>query len=226
MSKIAELRLSYCALVQLFQARLKGPFNHLKSGLLLLSTLSLVACGSGIPQIATGVFIDSTVEGLNYQTKTHSGITNSRGEYRYEPGETVTFSVGGIVLGSAPATGVVTPLSLVPAAIDETDQKVTNIVRLLLTIDSDGNPDNGITISREVAAAAANLVVDFSVVDLSTDAGIISLLGMVPSRTLADESTAQSHFGETLAALERSTWGTLVWGGSVWRNAPEEITRK
>jgi hypothetical protein len=50
--------------------------------------------------VSTGVFIDSAVEGLQYETSTQSGTTNSLGEYDYLAGETVTFSIGGIVLGS------------------------------------------------------------------------------------------------------------------------------
>ena len=193
--------------------------------------LTLTACGgsgggdgttaTATATVSTGVFIDSAVEGLQYETATQSGTTNSLGEYDYLAGETVTFSIGGIVLGSTIAGPVVTPLSLVPDATSATNPVVTNIVRLLLSLDSDGDPDNGITISSEVTTAANNLAVDFSVADLSADDGITSLLNNLQSITLVSESVAQNHFNQTLAVQAKSTWGSLQWGSSQWRSASQ-----
>ena len=197
----------------------------LTAGLLL----TLTACGGGgdsttttaTETVSTGAFIDSAVEGLQYETATRSGTTNSLGEYDYLAGETVTFSIGGIVLGSAIAGSVVTPLSLVPDATNATNPMVTNIVRLLLSLDSDGDPDNGIFISSEVTTAANDLAVDFSVADLSADDGIISLLNNLPTLRLVSESVAQNHFNLTLAIKAKSTWGSLQWGSSQWRSASQ-----
>ncbi len=198
----------------------------LTAGLLL----TLTACGGGgsdsatataTETVSTGVFIDSAVEGLQYETATQSGTTNSLGEYDYLAGETVTFSIGGIVLGSTIAGPVVTPLSLVPDATSTTNPVVTNIVRLLLSLDSDGDPDNSITISSEVTTAANDLAVDFSEADLSADDGITSLLNNLPTLTLVSESVAQNHFNQTLAVQAKSTWGSLQWGSSQWRSASQ-----
>jgi hypothetical protein len=194
--------------------------------------LTLTACGGGsgggdsttaIDTVSTGVFIDSAVEGLQYETATRTGTTNSLGEYDYLPGETVTFSIGGIVLGSTIAGPVVTPLSIVPGATSATNPVVTNIVRLLLSLDSDGNPDNGITISSEVTTAANDLTVDFSAADLSADEGITSLLNNLPTIIIVSESVAQNHFNQTLAGLTKSTWGSLVLGSNAWRSDAEPV---
>jgi hypothetical protein len=183
--------------------------------------LALTACSSETPTLLTGVFIDSAVEGLHYQTATLSGTTNIRGEYNYLPGETVTFSIGGIVLGSTPAGPVVTPLLLVVGATSANNPQVINIVRLLLSLDSDGDPNNGITVTNEVATAVAELTVDFTVADLSTDPGVISLLSSFPNFTLATAAAAYTHFSQTLAVLSTSTWGSLQWGSSQWRSASQ-----
>ena len=188
------------------------------------SALFLSACGGGGgsstppagPTPATGVFVDSTVAGLHYETPTYSGTTNSAGEYDYLPGETVTFSIGGIVFGSSVAGPVVTPLSLVSGATDATDPEVNNIVRLLLTLDDDGNPDNGINIDAATTTAAAGLTVDFTAADLSVDAGVTALLPAIGSPTLVDETTATTHFTETLT----STWGSMTWGSGTWQATP------
>ena len=168
------------------------------------------------PSPSTGVFIDSIVAGIQYQTATFSGFTNSAGEYNYLPGETVTFSVGGIVFGSSPAGPVVTPLSLVSGATDPTNPVVTNIVRLLLTLDDDGNAANGISISADTATAATGISVDFTVADLATDPGVTTLLASLPGTpALIDAGTAQSHFANTLA----TSWGTMKWGTGSWQAA-------
>ena len=202
----------------------------IKQGLLISLLSGLMACGGGggdggdggdepsSPPVtaSTGVFVDSVVAGLHYETPTFSGTTNNAGEYDFLPGETVTFSIGGIVLGSATAGPVVTPLTLVSGATDPTDPVVTNIVRFLLTLDDDGNPDNGITISAAATAAAAGLSVDFTTSDLTTDAGVTTLLAALPGTpTLVDTTVAQTHFTEILG----TTWGIMSWGSGTWKAA-------
>ena len=165
---------------------------------------------------STGVFVDGVVVGLHYETPTFSGTTNNAGEYDFLPGETVTFSIGGVVLGSTTAGPVVTPLSLVSGATGPTDPVVTNIVRFLLTLDEDGDPDNGITISAAVTAAAAGLSLDFTTVDLAADTGVIALLAALsPPPTLVSSAVAQAHFTEILA----TTWGIMNWGSGTWKAA-------
>lgn len=191
---------------------------------LCASVLLISACsgggGSGSTAVTpeTGVFIDGPVAGLHYETATRSGTTNSAGEYDYMPGETVTFSIGGISLGTTTAGPVVTPLSLVPSAVDASDPEVTNIVRLLLTLDDDGDPDNGITITPETATAAAGLTVDFTATDLTTDTGVSTLLAAIPGTpVLVAEAVAQIHFTTTLASI--TTWGSMTWGSGKWQAA-------
>jgi len=199
--------------------------NHKKLLSLCTSVIMLSACSgggdSGPPQSSVtpsiGVFNDSLVAGLHYETPTYTGTTNSAGEYEYLPGESVTFSVGGIVLGSSVAGPVITPLSLVPGASDATHPVVTNIVRLLLTLDDDGDPDNGINISADAIAAAANQSVDFNAAELATDPGMNSLLAALPGTpALVDATTAQSHFSATLAS--QSNWQSLSWGSGTWKS--------
>jgi hypothetical protein len=202
--------------------------NPFKRSALPIMVLSLAACDlDSTPTdetLHTGVFVDSAVGGLHYETATQSGITNSLGEYNYLPGETVTFSIGAIELGTAPASGVVTPLSIVPDAVNADNVQVNNIVRFLLSLDSDGDPDNGISISSDITTAAADMVVDFSVADLSVDPGVTALLDVFPAIIIVDETTAQSHFNETLALLEADqnrVWGSLEWGSGTWSSSTE-----
>ena len=199
---------------------------HSKKWLVLAaSVLMLSACGGGggsenptvPPTPSTGVFVDSPVAGLHYQTPTRSGTTNSVGEYDYLPGEMVTFSIGGISLGSALGGPVVSPLTLVSGATDATDPVVTNIVRLLMSLDDDGDPSNGIAISAATVTAATGISIDFTSADLAADTGMVSLLAALPAVTLVDAPAAQSHFSTTLAA--QSQWGSMSWGTGTWQAA-------
>lgn len=197
---------------------------RIKSLTLSTSVFLLSACGgggggNGTPPAthSTGVFEDSPVAGLHYETPTFSGTTNALGEYDYLPGETVTFSIGGIDLGSAQAGPVVTPLTLVDGATDPTDPVVTNIVRLLMTLDDDGDASNGIVISAATATAAIGQTVDFTAADLAADPGMSVLLPLLPGTpALVDAAAAQAHFVATLAA--ESNWGALAWGAGTWQS--------
>jgi hypothetical protein len=106
---------------------------------------------------------------------------------------------------------------LVSGATDATDPVVTNIVRLLLTLDDDGDPSNGISISAATAAATVGQTVDFSAADFSADPGMATLLPLLPGTpALVDATTAQTHFAATLAA--QSNWGALAWGSGTWQS--------
>lgn len=195
-----------------------------------IATLLLSACGGGgddtdnpppktvAPSI--GVFLDSAVSGLQYKTTTYSGITNSAGEYEYLPGETIIFSVGGVILGSALASPITTPISLVPGAAGASNPVVTNIVRLLLTLDENGIPSDGIHITAESTLAAANQSVDFTSADFAVDPGVTRLLAALPSSpSLVDATTAQTHFASTLST--QSKWGNMTWGGGTWKSVSQ-----
>jgi hypothetical protein len=111
-----------------------------------------VSAPAPTPEFLTGVFIDGPVSGITYQTPTLGGMTDKAGAFKYKPGEKVTFSIGSVVLGSAVGKPILTPLDIVEGAKDTSDQRVINICVFLQTLDQDGNPENGITISRKAAS--------------------------------------------------------------------------
>lgn len=100
-----------------------------------------------------GVFIDSPVTGLSYETATQNGTTDEQGNFLYQSGETVRFSIGGIDLGTAPGQAVLTPLELVEDAADSSDPAVLNLSRFLQSLDADGNLSNGIQLSTALIEA-------------------------------------------------------------------------
>jgi len=121
--------------------------------------------------VATGVFA-GPITGLKYQTPTGTDITNERGEFRYRKGESVTFLLGGLVLGSVDAAPRVNLAQLVNRADGKIDRLhdpiVTNLARLIQTLDQDGNIENGVSIAPIVHELIEPIVINFN--QATTDA--------------------------------------------------------
>ena len=170
---------------------------------LLASVFLLQGCGGSSnnndddPTGLIGVFLDSEVAGVQYRTETKSGITNADGEYEYEAGETVTFSIGDLDFPPVAAAGTVTPLDIV-GTDDPTDTTVVNMIRLLQTLDEDGDPSNGITITE--AARAAGTSVDFALDADEFEDAVSSLVESSTGQTeLVSSESAVAHFQGTLS---------------------------
>ncbi len=184
--------------------------------------LIIVACGDDdalviddreIIVIKTGSFIDSAVSGIDYATETQLGTTNSFGEFKYVEGETITFRIGGIVLPSAPAQFILTPVELVGNGAQPTNTTVLNITRFLLSIDTDFDSSNGIDINEDVYDIAQNQL-DFTVTpevfgaEGSPATLFIESLGREDKEgapiSLVDKDTAEIHLKETINGIEES----------------------
>ena len=161
--------------------------------------------------VADGVLVDAPVEGVRYESGALAGITDSNGEFRYEVGNTVRFSIGDIALGQ-PVTGkaVITPLDLVENGTSDTPA-VINIARLLQSLDS--QPGDGIiTIPAEVRAAAVRsnpaVAAAIEFMDFSDEPAFINaasqlvavLAGDYPfTAVLVDADQARAHLERSLA---------------------------
>ncbi len=149
--------------------------------------------------LKTGVFLDSPVMGLGYQTETQSGLTDSKGQFHYREGEAVSFRIGlSLPLGSTFATPFVTPIDLTTPS-DENDPWVTNIIRLLQSLDEDNNPNNGVEISQRAHDAASGFVFTpvASVEEFENNANLFSYLSLV-DKQLVDVDVARAHFRQSL----------------------------
>jgi beta-glucanase (GH16 family) len=162
------------------------------------------AAASASPGVAasTGIFLDSPVQGLHYDTATQHGDTDAAGRFQYLAGENVTFSIGNIRLTSTEAKSVITPLDVV-GATNPADQRVNNMLVLLQSLDADGNSSNGITIAPTAAALApAGISFDVSSTAFRSNAAITAFLASAtaPGRALVSDAVARQHFQDTLNA--------------------------
>ncbi|NOS81443.1 MAG: hypothetical protein HOP32_07680 [Nitrospira sp.] len=157
---------------------------------------------------SVGVFIDSPVQGLGYNSTPSglSGLTNANGQYNYLPGDTVTFNLYGQSIGAAVTAGpIVTALSVFNAT-SITDPKVVNLSQLLLTL-AGGAPAPGNAIVLQANAPPSfPATLDFSAPAFDTS--------FLPGLTLVSEATATTHLQANFSTLSV----TLAGSGNVTSN--------
>lgn len=155
-------------------------FNRLVPSLLLM--MLVTACSNSQDTTGDGVRVGylfpMEMSGVAYETETQSGTTGRQSEFFYREGETITFSVGGIVLADhVPIKQYMTTLDFEPdllALIDagqvdkllhlheELEQtalnnfRVINKYNFLRALDNDYDTDNGIRISAATQEAVLN----------------------------------------------------------------------
>ncbi len=177
---------------------------------LLSLILFLTACGggggggsssSGTVDTLQGQFIDSPVFNIAYRTATQSGFTDAEGRFNYRPGESIIFSIGGIDLPGMAAKRIITPLDYSNTG-SINHPMVTNMLRLLQSLDVDGNPDNGIQIGDAAHTTALGMTVLFDSATFETDVSILVANSGSVITSLIDAESARNHFVQTLAELD------------------------
>ena len=175
--------------------------------LLIPFLITLHACGgsgdgsidSGTPASTfnTGVFIDSRVEGLEYATSTRNGLTNANGEFEYEDGENVAFSLYGQPIAEVPGYDVLTPF-------DNSDDTVhpdypINVLRFMQTLDTDGDAANGITLP--VVSVTMNVNFDQNMADFENDTNVVAFISDNTNVTTltVTPTGAVNHFNNSVA---------------------------
>ena len=201
---------------------IKTRYMGLALSLAAASVLTLTGCGGGgsdTPPAAeaafNGKFIDDAVGGVSFSCAGASGLTAANGSFgTCNAGSTVTFSIGGLVLGSSSATGdgifFVTDIVEGASRGDIDNEEVLSIASLLQSIDTDGDPSNGITVPPEAAQELADLDVNMS--DLSSDeasaitgALAITLNETYPEITYVSPADAEANLAESLERIEDGT---------------------
>lgn len=155
-------------------------------------------------ELTAGVFVDAPVAGLSYTTSSGlSGVTDPTGRYEYRVGDTVTFSIGNLVLGTVTGQELVTPATVataIAAGSGSTLETVTvNLLVLLQSLDADGDPENGITLTPAITNAVAANSIDITASDASFTASLTTLVSNVSGTsgvtlTPVNRNDALQHF--------------------------------
>jgi len=181
------------------------------------SMLFVVGCGGGsgssVSTVETGkaYYLDSAVSGVNYKCGSQEGITGENGEFTFEVGQSCTFYLGDIKLRDMDKA-----LLKDGAKIVENDIKIAT---LLQSLDVDGNPDNGITLTPEVVeAVVATLQEDGESKLPSTPAEIEALVTSVENNVTGfgghavTQTQAQSHLTSTQTEVQTEATKALLAG--------------
>ncbi len=200
-----------------------------------------VSCAANTPPATmTGYLIDAPVNGVSYVTSPsgQSGTTLADGSFTYQSGDTVTFSVLGVSLGSAagqsggttiPTGGIVTPFTISGEAPGSNSSNAPNsaaIAAFLQTLSNVASGGTGSTttllmpsgsgvnalltaLAQETAANGSTLMETIAN-NLSTIVSDSSLV-VSPSTALADAYMAAE------AAASSQTTSAQAYANSIWK---------
>ena len=146
--------------------------------------------------IVGATVIDGVVAGMNFTTSSGlSGSTDMQGRFQYSLNDSVTFSIGNVVLGtvsaaSAMADGKLFLQEIAGVGLENiTDDYVEKLAIFLQTLDNDGDAYNGIVITDEMHALFSDDNFDLEAI---TKEELVQLLldnGLTP----VDEDEAIQH---------------------------------
>lgn len=147
---------------------------------------------------AAGVLSDAPVQGVAFTAAPSgaAGTTNALGQYTYNPGDTVTFKLGALTLGSTTARATVTPVALAGGSAD----KLQNLLVLLQSLGSAGVASDGMTITA-ASAAAVSASIDLALAPASfassANTGLVAAMAAGGiSRAITSTTAAEAHFLE------------------------------
>jgi len=182
----------------------------LSSGLAIGAILSLAGCGGGSSapaaaavETGTAYYLDSAVSGINYKCGSQEGITGADGSFTFEKGQSCTFYLGDIKLRDMDKAELGDGKKIVEEDLE--------VAALLQSLDTDGNPDNGITIEEEVVKALATALTenggDGSLPDTAEELeAVVASLGSVEGYAghAVNESEAEAHLQQTHASVTKA----------------------
>ena len=159
--------------------------------------------------IMIGQLIGCPMAGIDFQTESVKGITGKRGEFQYREGETITFSIGDLNLGTARVTSKLSLIDIVPDASGAGDHRVVNLGILLQSLDHHGDLNADLNVSAETSAIVskfaaginfnqtpkvfvkdAEIIAMFSALNKSK---VFSDTGNMGNRTLRHPTAAQAY---------------------------------
>ncbi|MEM8982330.1 MAG: hypothetical protein AAGC71_04850 [Pseudomonadota bacterium] len=199
----------------------------------------LIGCGGGggseaptnqpppappLAAVQDGAFKDSNVEGLRFESGAQSGSTDAAGRYQCETGSDVTFSIGAVMLGSTACSTLASPPALIgDGTLD--DPATLNMAAFLQMLDTDEDPNNGITISTGLQSVADSWpAIDFTATDFSSElivplADIMSVEQRMPFDLSTVPTIVSNHLRRTLSCAYSGTFVGQLSGSStagVW----------
>ena len=162
----------------------------------------------------TGIFVDAATAGLTFTCDAHSGTTDINGTFSgCFTKDPVSFHLGNLKLGTMtyPKGGVFSPKGLAEAKYPDDATKQTemknNIAATVLSMDVDGDPTNGISITPTNIEIFNKTVLEDSVI---TEPAVITLtkqavtaVVQAPANTGTMKTVTPEDAAEHLAVVEK-----------------------
>ena len=132
-------------------------------------------------QIQTGV-LAGPVSGIRYRTASLSGSTSELGHFDYRAGETVTFYVGGLVIGSSAGAPRISLAHLVNSVAGNIDKlhspAITNLARLVLSLGRESAVEGGVSIAPAAHALIGPGFINYNLPEAAfeADPAVVGLL--------------------------------------------------
>jgi parallel beta-helix repeat protein len=172
--------------------------------------------GGGGSTTLQGQFVDGAVQGLGYRAGNDAAtLTGANGVFNYRSGQSLSFFVGRIQLGSAPGARWLTPVDL--AGGNANSNAALNIARFLMALDDDNDPANGIVISQAIREAAQQISAPASGFAADEATFNASSIGQFVTnqlqRSLPTQAAAAAHLACTLIDLQDDILGNDGCGG-------------
>ncbi|WP_157746870.1 hypothetical protein [Marinobacter sp. LV10R510-11A] len=152
---------------------------------------------------------------LTFSANGIDGETDAAGRFGFNVGEPVTFRLAGLDLGTVTLSGtntIITPAELrgETRGSEPYGRSTRNLLRLLQTLDRDGNPENGIDLpspteleNNGLADVLAGQQLDDPNFDTQIASALVELNESFNTATaLVDEESALAHFDLTLEGLQ------------------------
>ncbi|HIF9511903.1 hypothetical protein I3260_01210 [Photobacterium damselae] len=183
-------------------------FSKTLLAVLIPTTLALTGCGGDSSDSndngsvapagkIKATFVDKEVAGLKYRcTSGETGTTGSKGEFVVTEGTRCSFSINNLELGTTQVTDL-NKKAITPYDITK-NGNVKNIAALLQTLDSDGNPENGINLSD----LDTSVELPVSLLNTKNEAEFQQILSkQLPNKKVVSFTDAQKHLDNTLSVM-------------------------
>lgn len=200
-----------------------------KLAIALMAIANISACGGGgggsgssSSPLGVGYFIDDPVSGLSYScgtgTDNITGITSDTGAFDYLPGQTCTFKVGNVTLGTianVPADGKVTPQDVAGVSRTATTEPTALSIAQFLHSLHDGSSNSKLVITE----ATITKMMQAAPVTMAKESGSLSqeelaLLVNYAGKTLVSTNTAQTALDKQISTGNISKTVGVVSSGT------------
>ncbi|NWF65833.1 MAG: hypothetical protein HXX81_00005 [Campylobacterales bacterium] len=149
-------------------------------------------------QSSIAYFVDSAVQGVDYVCGSFSGETDLNGMFKFEQNKDCLFSIGAITFSLDKNTLMNKKQSFItPYDIYQSNQTLAiNLARVLQTLDSDNNLDNGIQISSVTKNS-----IKYPIIFSSNEALFTEQFTKNSAKNIIDYTSAKIHLDNTIAKL-------------------------